>query len=454
MTRLLRALVLSLTAIAMMLPAVSHVAAADVVFGTPSATAKYLESITFTVPFDTSVPLKRIELRLRFPGSIGPHVIDVPVPPAGERTLSYTLDTTGDGHIVPNTAIEATWAAVPQAGVEPVLSSPQTVLYEDTRQEWRTVKGDVVVVHWYEGDEGFGRKALQIGEDAVKKTADLLGVTVTEPIDFFIYGDEAAFMDAMGPGTREWVAGRSISNIRTLFGLITPDQIDSSEVDRVVSHEMVHLVFHSAVDGPYGYPPAWFDEGLATYLSEGYNPSYRRPVEAAASSEELIPLTALAGSFPTDADRGWLAYAESTSAIDYIMRTYGQEALLSIVAGYKDGLTDDEALTKATGKDMAAFQDGWLADLGAGAPRQYGPVPNPPGPVPPGWDAPIPGASPGASPGTASPPPGASVGPSSPGEPGDPTGSSDAPLILLALGGVALVVVVGMVVARRRSAVP
>ncbi len=369
--------------------------------------------------------------------------------------MSYTLDTTGGGHIAPNTAIEATWAAVPQTGVEPVLSSPQTVRYEDTRQEWRSVKGDVVVVHWYEGDDGFGRKALKIGEDAVKKTADLLGVTVTEPIDFFIYGDEAAFMDAMGPGTREWVGGRSMSNIRTLFALITPGQVDSSEVDRVVSHEMVHLVFHSAVDGPYGYPPAWFDEGLATYLTEGYSPSYRGPVEEATASEELFPLTALAGSFPTDADRGWLAYAESTSAIDYIMRTYGQEALLSIVAGYRDGLTDDEALTKAIGRDMAAFQDGWLADLGAGTPRQYGPVPNPPGPTPPGWDAPVPGASTGPTPGTASARPGATEGPSSPEEPGDaPASGSDAPLLFLALGGVVVVVIVGMVVARRRSAVP
>jgi hypothetical protein len=310
-------------------------------------------------------------------------------------------------------------------------------------------------VHWYEGDEGFGHEALRIGEDAVKKTAELLGVTVTEPIDFFIYGDEAAFRDAMGPGTREWVAGRSISNIRTLFGLITPDQIDSSEVDRVVSHEMVHLVFHSAVDGPYGYPPAWFDEGLATYLSEGYSPSYRRPVEEATASGELIPLTALAASFPTDADRGWLAYAESTSAIDYIMRTYGQEALLSIVAGYKSGLTDDEALTKATGKDMAAFQGGWLADLGAGEPRQFGPVANPPGPVPPGWDAPVPEVSPGPTPGIASPQPGASQGSSTSPEPVDATNSaSDAPFLLAALGGVVLVVIVGMVVARRRSAVP
>ena len=51
------------------------------------------------------------------------------------------------------------------------------------------------------------------------------------------------------------------------------------------------------------------------------------------------------------------------------------------------------------GKDVAAFQDGWLGELGAAAPVAYGPQPNPTGPVPPGWDAPVdnPGSNPGAT---------------------------------------------------------
>jgi len=40
-----------------------------------------------------------------------------------------------------------------------------------------------------------------------------------------------------------------------------------------------------------------------------------------------MPLTALDGQFPTTADRFSLAYAESVSALDYLIRTYGQAAL-------------------------------------------------------------------------------------------------------------------------------
>ena len=47
----------------------------------------------------------------------------------------------------------------------------------------------------------FGQHALEIGERAVAETSELLGVTETDPIDFFVYADQSAFYDALGPGT-------------------------------------------------------------------------------------------------------------------------------------------------------------------------------------------------------------------------------------------------------------
>jgi aminopeptidase N len=123
-------------------------------------------------------------------------------------------------------------------------------------------------VHWYEGDAAFGRHALEIGEQAVKDTSELLGVTETDPIDFFVYADQGAFYDALGPGTRENVGGQANAEIRTLFALITPNEINDPWVDVVVPHELVHMVFDTAVTNPYHFPPRWLNEGLAVYLSE------------------------------------------------------------------------------------------------------------------------------------------------------------------------------------------
>ena len=242
-------------------------------------------------------------------------------------------------------------------------------------------------VHWYEGSNAFGRRALAIGEKSVQDAADFLGVTESEPIDFFIYADEPAFYDAVGPSTRENVVGTPISEIRTMFALIPPNDIATAEVARTVPHELTHLVFDTAVHNPYHYPPRWLNEGVATYLTEGFSPWLRTSVEAAADAGRLMPLTALSVQFPTTYERFTLAYAESTSAVDYLVREKGTDALVGLVNSYADGVTDDEAFTAAVGTDVAGFEAAWLASLGADAPTQLGPQPAPPGPLPPGWES-------------------------------------------------------------------
>jgi Peptidase MA superfamily len=357
--------------------------AASVSFGTPTATAIYDQSIDFSVKMTSSGPVERVELWLGFPDSIGPFVVSVDdTGGSGPRTLDYTLDLTGSGHLAPNTRLTVTWAAYPEAGADPVTSQVESVSYQDTTEDWQTVQGDIVTVHWYQGDQAFATRALDIGEQAIRNTADLLGVTESDPVDFFIYADDAAFRQALGPGTRENVGGQAHPDIRTLFALITPGEINDPWVGVVIPHELVHLVFDTAVQNPYRFPPRWLNEGLAVYLSEGYTSSDQGLVSDAVASGDLMPLDALSGQFPTEFNLTYLAYAESVSSIDYLVRTYDQDALVALVNAYKDGLTDDQAFTQALGVDLATFQAGWLAALGAQPPQRYGPQPAPTAPPP------------------------------------------------------------------------
>jgi hypothetical protein len=102
-------------------------------------------------------------------------------------------------------------------------------------------------------------------------------------------------------------------------------------------------------------------------------------------SGEIIPLDGLTGLFPTSRQRFSLAYAESVSAIDFLIRTYGQDGLVRLIRAYAAGVTDDEAFMDATGAGFSAFDDAWLADLGATRPEPFGPRPAPTGPLPSGW---------------------------------------------------------------------
>ncbi len=432
----------------MLATAIPALAADPPEFGTPSSSSSYGESVAFDQPVTLASVPSRVELLLATPGAAGPDVIDVPPPArAGETTLSFDLDL-NDGHIVPNTTFTARWRVTDPDGTVTV-GPEETLRYVDDRVEWRTVEGDIVRVHWYEGNDALGRRALEIGERAVEETAALLGVTETEPIDFYVYADEETFYGALGPGTRENVGGQAHSEIRTLFALISPSEINASWVEVVVPHELVHLVFATAIDNPYHTPPHWLNEGLATYLSEGYSSSDRNFVADVAQDGSIIPLEGLAGAFPTTRDRFFLAYAESVSAVDYIVATYGRDALVALIRSYASGVSDDEAFNAALGVDLAGFETAWLQSVGAEAPVRYGPQPAPPGPVPPGWEGEAP--APSVEPGTPQQP---GEAPTSPGPRADPDGGLDLSLVAIIGLAVAGIIAVIFIASRRQRAAP
>ncbi|HSW43683.1 MAG TPA: peptidase MA family metallohydrolase [Patescibacteria group bacterium] len=422
-------------------------------FERPSAASAFGEEIVFRQAFDSPLPLARVEILLEFPASLGPHVVEATgAMAAGRHELSYRWSLVHDGHLAPNTAITGRWRLVPaDRTLEPLVGPPVTVTYSDTRFAWRTLKGDIVRLHWYQGPDSFGRRALAIGEEAVRAAAELLGVTETEPIDFFVYPDEASFYDALGPGTRENVGGQAHSDTRTMFALIRPGDVTDRWVEIVIPHELTHLVFDTAVRNPFHFPPRWLNEGVAVYLSEGYTPASRSAVEAAAAGGRLMPLRALGGQFPTTFERFSLAYALSVSAVDFLVRDSGPEALVDLIRIYADGVTDDEAFTAAVGTDLAGFESAWLADLGAEPPTRHGPQPAPAGPLPPGW-----GAAASPDPPDAAPAPGESPATSAGPPPADPAGDDVSPqgdwrvLAIVALAG--LMVGGGIAYGRRRRA--
>jgi Peptidase MA superfamily len=174
-------------------------------------------------------------------------------------------------------------------------------------------------------------------------------------------------------------------------------------------------------------------------------------VQDAVSSNSVIPLDGITGQFPRTFDRFYLAYAESVSAIDYLIRTYGRDALIQLIRSYAEGRTDAEAFQDALGVDVEAFGDAWLTDIGATPPERFGPQPAPAGPQPPGWGEGGAAPLPGAPVGSAKPGPGASA-PAAPPSSVEDEPAGDRPIRLALLLVVILVggaLVLGIALRRR-----
>ena len=99
----------------------------------------------------------------------------------------------------------------------------------------------------------------------------------------------------------------------------------------------------------------------------------------------LTPLAAIAGLFPTTYDSFSLAYAQSVSAVDFFIDTYGQDALVRLIGTYRDGVTDDEAFEAATGATSGPSMTPGSRRRVCARPEPYGPQPAPRGPQPSAW---------------------------------------------------------------------
>ncbi len=425
-------------------------------FGTPTADSTFGTGIVFSQPITIDRPIGRVEILLTFADAVGPTVFEVPgVPAAPSTTLTYTLDTSGNDHLIPNTPVVARWRVVSDDKPSEVGLGPELrVTYDDDRFTWRSASDGIVRVHWYEGDAAFGAKALKLGADEVRETSKLLGVTETDPIDFFVYANVDDFYGAIGPGAHENVAGSAFADIRTLLGLIPPSEINDSLVAVRIPHEFVHLVFDTASKNPYHSPPRWLNEGLAVYQSEGYGSSDRSAVESAARNGSLIPLDGLTGQFPNGQDF-FLAYSESVSAVEFMVRTYGPDALVTLIRSYAEGRTNDEAFSDALGLDTTAFGNAWFKDVKATPKTKFGPQSAPPGPVPAAWSGAAPGqaSAPPASPGNAAGSPGGPSAAPVPGAVGDPAGRDAATVVgvVVAIGVIVLLVAAALAARRRRA---
>ncbi|MFI5258157.1 MAG: peptidase MA family metallohydrolase [Candidatus Limnocylindrales bacterium] len=353
---------------------------ASVSFGTPTSTSTFGTGIVFVQPISGS-GFTQADIVLSLPGDVGPSVVSLTSAAVSSTSLTFTFDTS-NGQIQPNTQVTAYFQVVFSDGstqTGPVIHAT----YQDDRFHWQTLSGKLVTLHWYSGSTSFAQQALTMGENGIAKSAQFMGVTETQPVDFFVYADQQSFYDALGPGTRDNVGGEANTTTRTLFALIPPDQL--SYASTVVPHELTHVVFADGTSNPYHSPPRWLNEGLAVYLSQGYDSSDKGLVSSAAASKTLMPLSALTGEFPTDTDRFYLAYAESVSSVDYMIRTYGQPAIAKMVKAYGTGASDDEAFTAAFGVTAEAVDKAWLAQNGITSSPTFGPETAPAGPVPPGW---------------------------------------------------------------------
>jgi hypothetical protein len=318
-------------------------------------------SIVFTLVAEAAQPIERVELRYRPLDGEVTFVARPPVEPGTTVRLRYARDMRVN-YLPPFIDLAYRWRLVLADGS--VVESPeQRLAYRDTRYRWVERSRGPVQLFSTVTDPEYIETALAVSERAIVRFGQRFGVALSGPVRIVLYPSPEALRTALPLQSEEWIGGVAIPEYRLVLGGVAAGPGMEEELARLLSHEVLHLVIAQATDNPFGTPPAWLDEGLATLYQEVAEPWLDTALERARRSGTLPSLRALSASFGTDPEAALLGYAASRSVVEYLLTTYGEEGIARLLAAYREGVSDDEALAESLGIDVDQLDRAWRAWL-------------------------------------------------------------------------------------------
>jgi hypothetical protein len=236
----------------------------------------------------------------------------------------------------------------------------------DDQQQWKKKTSGPVTLWWYSGDDAFAQDAIDTSTRALDTLSKTYNVQLNRPIRILIYANTRDLRVALPPNSAEWIGGGATVELSIIHAAIAPGRSATSEVRRILPHEISHMVVYQASLNPYNRPPLWLDEGLAVHNQETPDVRFRPLVQDAVENGKLIPIRALDSAFPLDAEQALLSYAESESVVNFIINAYGSKSIGALISAFKDGLSYDQVVQKVLKKSMDDLDREWKQSLNYG----------------------------------------------------------------------------------------
>jgi hypothetical protein len=132
-----------------------------------------------------------------------------------------------------------------------------------------------------------------------------------------------------------------------------------------LKHEMCHLLLHEHINS--ANLPKWLDEGVCQWASDGIGEilidKSWSGLDAAIMAGQTLQLSRLTKRFPGDRSSLMLAYEQSKSAVVYLDRQYGKQAILNILGDLKNGEPLETAIFQNLSLSVNQLEKEWLTDI-------------------------------------------------------------------------------------------
>lgn len=228
---------------------------------------------------------------------------------------------------------------------------------------WSAVESEHFVV-MHNKSENVARNIQEFSEDFYPQVTASIGYEPEKKIKIWFCRTQKEFDLALGAPIQEWAAGAAYP-MRARIVVRDPAYVKdrSINLEHLVKHEIVHVVFGLYLGENIRNVPRWFNEGLAMYEAEEWGYSQYWTMLTGALGNSLIPFHHLAENFPQSEGQARMAYAQSCSIITFMAKKYGEDALRECISLLAEGRDLNEALAGSIGWSFTGLEIKWRRSI-------------------------------------------------------------------------------------------
>lgn len=315
--------------------------------------------LIFQIEIESEVPVSQITLVLQATG-IPSFVGEVLFISPGQAQFVYDL---AQRPLPAFSSITYSYHLTLENG-ESIETPGYSFTYLDNRYNWQELIEEPFNIYWYEGEIILAQEVLDAAVSGLDQVLELLQQPAeNKPIVIFIYSSEEELQSTLASVGQTWVGGHADPALGSIVVSLPPGVDQSLEIQRLIPHEITHILLYRFMGNEYQYLPAWFNEGLASQMEAFSHPDYDLVLEKAEGERGLIPFAHLCIAFPVDSDLALLSYAQSDSLLDYIQREYGVTGIQAMIFAYDQGVSCERGVEVALGITLEELENDWKQDV-------------------------------------------------------------------------------------------
>jgi hypothetical protein len=200
------------------------------------------------------------------------------------------------------------------------------------------------------------QRVAELMDEAVSRIAPVVATSDVSPVPAAIYSDRQEFVRATNLPRDSRVAGLAVFPAGVIY-------LDGTElftsIERVVPHEVAHVLMARALGDALPALPDWAGEGVAEYAA-GQRASFVDPTALQAIGRgQSLALAELDGAIEARDSTSGLAYAQSTSLVHFLVSEYGEEVIEDLLRSLRHTRDFEMSLLEVTGLDLDELERQW-----------------------------------------------------------------------------------------------